>query len=152
MVSLPKREMAPYSKPATGKQRNGTTATTEQWHSFESGRCIRVWVKSSCVSTVAFVLTAFSHVEMPQARARRSLAIKHFHMAAYFPLKCFPFNFLLGGIEKPLNVSYDPKIPHCNCSNESLLDLLGMLSSRGGLSLYNLCWKPCVCHVALLTS
>lgn len=67
---------------------------------------------------------------MPQARARRSLAIKHFHMAAYFPLKCFPFNFLHGGIEKPLNVSYDPKIPHCNRTNESLLDLLGMLSSQ----------------------
>lgn len=54
-------------------------------------------------------------------------------MAAYFPLKCFPFNFLLGGIEKPLNVSYDPKIPRCNRSNESLLDLLGMLS------LYSFC-------------
>lgn len=122
--------MAPYYSPTTGKHRKSTTS--EQWHSFDSWLCVRVWEKSLCVSTVAFVLTAFSqrHVEMPQARARRSLAIKHFHMAAYIPLKCFPFNFLLGGIEKPLNVSYDPKTPHCNHTNKSLLDLLGMPSSQ----------------------
>lgn len=58
--------------------------------------CTCVFVCERCVSTVAFVLTACSqqHVEMPQARARRSLVIKHFHMAAYFPWKCFPPSFL----------------------------------------------------------
>lgn len=41
-----------------------------------------------------------------------------------------PLTFLLGGIEKPLNASYDPKTPHSNRTSKSLSDLSGMSSSQ----------------------
>ena len=55
-----------------------------------------------------------------------------------------PLNFLLGGIEKPLNTSYDLQTAHCNRTNKSLLDLSGMLSSQRDLLSPYFCTKNTV--------